>query len=296
MPSGTPSVLVNGPDTCALFWRAFDQAAFPFSHSLHQSPCFTHAALLDLARRFESPPNRFYVEEDDTTPGDGWRIGTARKSLRENLEEIAHTHSFVMLKRVHEEPEYRQILETCSTELSDLTGIDIRSRYRDALMTIIVASPYRVTPYHIDSEANLLMQIQGSKSVYIFDGNDRQVLTTSELEQFWSGDIHAPAYKEKFQERASRFDLTPGSGVCNPVIFPHWVKNGNNVSISLSINFKRMTDDVADAYRVNSRLRKIGFHPEEPGRIQFIDHTKGLVYRTIRDVKHTVDGLRHWIH
>lgn len=296
MDIAASSVLVNDSQTAVLFEKNFDRSAFPFSHTLHNSPYFSYDALIDLANRIQARPNRYHLEEGDTTPGKGWSIRQARKSLQENLKEIADTHSFVMLKRVHEEPEYAQILKECVIELSDLTRTDIRRHYRDGLMTILVTSPHRVTPYHIDSEANLLMQIQGSKFVYIFDGNDREILPATELERFWTGDIKAATYREHLQDRALRFRLTPGAGVHNPVIFPHWVQNGPEVSISLSINFKRVTDNAADAFRINSRLRRVGLHPKEPGKLQMIDHTKGVVYRTFRNVKHTVDSWRDSAH
>jgi hypothetical protein len=296
MDTAAPSVLVSDSQTAILFEKKFDNAAFPFSHTLHNSPYFSYPALIDLSNLLQTRPNRFHIEEDDTVPGNGWSLRQAHKSLQENLTEIADTHSFIMLKRVHEEPEYAQILQECVTELSDLTKTDIRRHYRDGLMTILITSPYRVTPYHIDSEANLLMQMQGSKFVYIFDGNDREILPAAELERFWTGDIKAATYREHLQDRAWQFELKPGSGVHNPVIFPHWVQNGPEVSISLSINFKRVTDNAADAFRINSRLRRVGLHPKEPGKLQMIDHTKGMVYRTFRNVKHTVDSWRDGTH
>jgi hypothetical protein len=289
MDIAASSVLVSDPHAAGLFERGFDRTAFPFSHTLHQSPYFTYPALLDLANRVQARPNRFHIEENDTTPGKGWSVRQPSKSLEDNLRDIADTHSFVMLKRVHEEPEYGQMLKECTDELSDLAKIDMRKHYRDGLMTILITSPHRVTPYHIDSEANLLMQIHGSKAVYIFDGNDREILPATELERFWTGDIKAATYREQLQDRAWRFDLAPGLGVQNPVIFPHWVQNGPEVSISLSINYKRVTDNTADAFRINSRMRKVGLRPKEPGQAHLVDHTKGLVYRTFRNVKHTVD-------
>lgn len=296
MQTVSPAVLVQDTSAKTLFQEGFDRTAFSFSHTLHESPYFTYPAILELAKRFANRSNRFYVEEGETTPEKGWSVRTSQKSLQENLEGIADTHTLVMLKRVHEEPEYRQILEACIDELSDLSEIYIRRTYRDALMTILVTSPRRITPYHIDSEANLLMQMQGPKSVYIFDGNDRQVLTTPELEKFWSGDITAATYKAQMQNRAWKFELTPGVGVCNPVTFPHWVQNGPEVSISLSINFKRVSNNTADVYRVNSRLRKLGLHPEDPGKMHLIDSTKGAVYRTFRNVKHTMDEWKAKTH
>ena len=290
--TASSTILPHDPASAQLFRNEFDRTAFAFSQSLHNLECFGYPALLDIAKRFEARQSGFHVEEEDTTPGKGWSINAARKTLVENLQEIEHSHSFVMLKRVHQEPEYKQILEDCIREVSDLTGLDIRKQYRDPLMTIMVTSPFRVTPYHMDAEATLLMQMQAVKSIYIFDGNDRAVLPTTELERYWTGDINAVTYKQELQDRARTFELVPGGGVFFPVTFPHWVQNGPDVSISVSINFKRVKDNTADVYRVNSRLRKLGLRPTDPGKAQFVDQAKGAIYRAIRNMKHTIDSRK----
>ena len=73
------------------------------------------------------------------------------------------------------------------------------------------------------------------------------MLTDIELEKFWSGeDTKAPKYREHLESKAWRFDVSTGTGVSNPVIFPHSVENGHVVWVSLSINFKRVVDTAAD--------------------------------------------------
>ncbi len=283
--------LVSDDASLLRFQTCFDRSAFAFAHRFQSLDHFSYDALVQLARRVSGKPNRWYVEEGETLPEAGWTGGQGKHTLLECLEKIASNHSLVILKRVHEEPEYGEILNRLEDELSRLTGIDIASRYSDPIMTVLITSPLRITPYHIDGEANLLMQVRGTKSVYIFDGEDHEVLPVAELEGFWTGDIRAPKYKKELQSRSWRFDLAPGDGVMNPVIFPHWVQNGPEVSISLSTNFKRVSDDKADAYRVNRRLRRIGFHPMEPGEAPSVDHLKGAVYRTARRVKRCVEHL-----
>ncbi len=293
MSAASFSVLGYDPASYEHFRKDFDRTAFAFSHTLHNQEPFRLPALLELARHIYAHGKGFHVEEDPTAPGNGWNVKPPQKSLVENLEEIEHTHSFVMLKRVHEEPDYKLILDECLCELSEFTGIDICKRYRDPLMTILVTSPHRVTPYHMDSESTLLMQVQAAKSMYLFDGNDRAILPTTELERYWTGDINAATYKQSLQDRAWKFDLEPGKGVFFPVTFPHWVQNGPQVSVSVSINMKRATDDAADAFRVNARLRKIGLHPKEPGKAPLVDHAKAAIYRAARNVKHTIDIWNH---
>ncbi|WP_446742459.1 hypothetical protein [Silvibacterium acidisoli] len=293
MDSLQPRCLQDGMLADRSFHNNFDRTAFSFSHSLHESPLFRMDSLLALAERLSAFPGRYYIEEGQPHPGMGWGSRLPSASLLESLRTLKERQSLVMLKRVQAEPDYADVAEELTNELTQMTGIDMRSHYRDTVITILIASPERVTPYHIDGEANLLMQIQGMKDIYIFDGTDREILPAIEIEHFWTGDIHAATYREALQSRAWCFRLQPGIGVSNPVLFPHWVRNGPEVSISVSVNFKRRNDDVADAFRVNARMRRLGLHPMEPGKIATIDHTKGVIYRAFRDAAHALEGLGH---
>jgi hypothetical protein len=271
------------------FHTAFDREPFAFCHSLHESDLFSWPALQTLAGRAHAKSGGYYFESGSTTPGASWRGVPEGQSLLDVLNHIGESNSLIMLKRVQEYEEYSTFLATCIDELSELCGTDLRRIYRDPVMTILITSPGRITPYHIDGEANFLFQIQGSKTVHIFDGSDSEVLSDIELEKYWSGaDAKAARYREQFQDQAWHFELSPGAGVSNPVIFPHWVQNGTDVSVSLSLNFKRVVDKVADAYRINHALRKVGIHPIPPGKSPMLDDIKSKSYRAARSLKRRV--------
>ena len=268
------------------FQAGFDRRPFPLAHCVHHSELFSWPILSKLAARAEAKAGGYYFESGSTAPGEKWRGVPEGKSLIDVLERIGESNSLVMLKRVQEYDEYQSFLQSCIEELGRLCNVDLKRTYRDPVMTILITSPGRVTPYHIDGEANFLLQIQGSKTVHIFDGNDPEVLSDVELEKFWSGeDTKAPRYREHCEEKAWRFDLTPGTGVSNPVIFPHWVENGPAVSVSLSMNFKRVSDPIADAYRINNTLRKAGLRPRRPGTSPTLDGIKSSGYRAMRSIK-----------
>ena len=271
------------------FQTAFDRKPFPFFHSVHESELFSWPVLTKLAARAEAKSGGYYFESGTTAPGEKWRGVPEGKSLVDVLAHIGGSNSLIMLKRVQEYEEYRAFLNTCMDELGALCNVDLKRSYRDPVMTILITSPGRVTPYHIDGEANFLLQIQGSKTVHIFNGDDSEVLTDIELEKFWSGeDTKAPKYREHLEAKAWRFEISTGTGVSNPVIFPHWVENGPDVSVSLSINFKRVVDAAADAHRVNHALRKMGLHPRRPGSSPALDGIKSSGYRAARSLKRLV--------
>jgi len=268
------------------FQAGFDRRPFPLTHSVHKSELFSWPVLESLAMRAEAKAGGYYFESGNTAPGEKWRGVPEGKSLVDVLRNIGESNSLIMLKRVQEYEEYKGFLQACIEELGRLCRVDLKRSYRDPVMTILITSPGRVTPYHIDGEANFLLQIQGTKTVHIFDGDDPDVLSEIELEKFWSGDdTKAPQYREHLEEKAWRFELTPGTGVSNPVIFPHWVENGPSVSVSLSINFKRVFDPKADAYRINNALRKAGLRPRRPGLSPVLDNIKSGGYRAMRRLK-----------
>ena len=269
------------------FRSGFERRPFLLTHQIHKSDLFHWPMLLKLAARAEAKGCGYYFESGSTAPGEKWRGIPEGASLARTLENIGESNSLIMLKRVQEYDEFKPLLEACTDELSLLCEVDFRHSYYDPVMTILITSPLRVTPYHIDGDTNFLLQIQGAKTVHIFDRNDAEVLSDVELEKFWSGeDTSAPRYRENLEDRAWRFELVPGTGVSNPLTFPHWVQNGPFKSISLSLNFKRVSDPIADAYRINNALRKLGLHPRRPGTAPLLDGMKSGCYRAMRSLKH----------
>src|SRR5580658_3539212 len=130
------------------FQTAFDRRPFPFFHSVHESDLFSWAVLSRLATRAETKSGGYYFETGTTAPGEKWRGVPDGKSLPDVLENIGESNSLIMLKRVQEYPEYAAFLKVCIDELNRLCGVDLRRSYRDPVMTILITSPGRVTPYH----------------------------------------------------------------------------------------------------------------------------------------------------
>jgi hypothetical protein len=159
---------------------------------------------------------------------------------------------------------------------------------------LFITSPKRITTYHIDRECSLLLQILGSKQISIFDRNDREVLPEEELERFWSVDHNAPRYKAELQSHATVYELTPGNGVHIPVNAPHWVQNGNNISISLNVNFQYRDSMRANLYRLNFLLRKLGIQPTPPGKSRVRDTFKSAAVVPAVWAKNISRGRKPW--
>jgi hypothetical protein len=156
---------------------------------------------------------------------------------------------------------------------------------------VFITSPKRVTTYHIDSECNFLLQVLGDKEINVFRNNDREVTTEDEVERFWAVDSNAPRYKPELQDHADVLMLSPGNGIHIPINAGHWLKNGDNVSVSVSINYHPWDSERGDIYCVNHYLRtRLGMSPTPPFKSPVLDAIKRPVGAALRVIRKSLRG------
>ncbi|MFZ1916804.1 MAG: cupin-like domain-containing protein [Terriglobales bacterium] len=261
----------------SVFRGNLDRAPFSLAHSLSDHPLFELPRLVQLAQLVKRNSNNVVYDAGDIRVEDRWnRRPPKQQSLEEVMERVDRAGAWVILKHTEQDPEYKTLMETIMSDIQSLSGRDLGKTTKNLEAQIMLTSPGRVTPYHLDNECNVLLQIKGEKDIFIFDQTDREVLTETELERFWIGDWNAGEYKNRAQDKAHAFRLAPGRAVHIPVNAPHWVKNDANVSISLSINFEWKDESVPNVYRANFFLRKLGIQPRPPGQSGFSDKVKGV--------------------
>jgi hypothetical protein len=265
----------------------YNRRPFVMRHQLSDHPLLQLSRLKEVAQLLaKEHPARLYHDVGRQITDRGWDFTTERPfSAEEAMQRIETSDSWMILKGIQMLPEYGKLLDDILRDIHEASGRNLDRDTRMRNISLIVTSPNRITPYHMDPDCNYLLQIVGSKTVYVFNGDDRNVVTPGELERFYTSEMNAAQYKEASQDGAWRFELGPGMGVHVPVVFPHWVKNGDNVSISASINFRFADNTVPDIYRLNHYLRKAGLTPKPPGESAISDGVKKLVSSTIRIVR-----------
>lgn len=264
------------------FPRHSNRSAFLFHHGLSGHPLLQLSSLIALADRVEKH-NGCYWSNGSVDITDRWEKGTERRqSLRTTLENIADNDSLVILKFVvHDSIAgafYRDILSS----LVRLAGPQMADDIRVGRATILIASPHRLTSYHIDADLNYLVQIAGDKTFAAYDQNDRTLITDEELEGFFSGDDSAAVFKSDRQNEATLYNLGAGLGVHVPCMAPHWARNGPDVSIAISCNFDlASTERLGLIYKTNHRLRSLGIKPSSPRNQTWSNSAKVLGARTV---------------
>jgi hypothetical protein len=269
----------------ATFQENFNRQPFFIRHQLAGHNLFSLPRLIELARRLpqssvEYNAGNIPVSQDPKlTPQNGLSIDAT-------IRRIEECQSWMVLKYVENDPQYAELLNACLDEIQTHSepfarGMSKREGF------IFISSPNSVTPYHMDPEYNFLLQIRGRKTMSVFDGRDRSLLSEQELEQYLSGGHRNLSFREEFQQKARECELKPGDGLHVPVTAPHWVKNGNEVSVSFSITFRAPASEKRTiVYTTNAYLRKRGLRPLPYGQSHWRDTAKYFSYRAVRRAKH----------
>ncbi|MCA9079703.1 MAG: cupin-like domain-containing protein [Planctomycetaceae bacterium] len=263
------------------FAEKFSRTPFLIRHRLTDHPLFAIDRLLELAKSLpegclEYNAGQLPVNCDPSlTPLNGL-------SAEETIERIATCKSWMAIKYVENDPEYRDLLHRCLGEIAPHSE-PIVPGMTQAQGFIFVTSPGSVTPYHIDPEHNFLLQIRGAKHIHLYDGNDRTLLDEVHLERFYSDEHRNLKLHDARIDDGWKFDLQPGMGLHFPVTYPHWVQNQDEVSVSFSITFRTPDLDRRRAlYQINHQLRKRGWTPPPVGDHRLRDTLAYTLFRIRR--------------
>lgn len=274
-----------------LFQQHFNRASFQFTHHLAVHPLFELPRLVELAKSL--PDADVYYDAGDIRVDQRWdQIPRSRLSVDQLIDRIENAGAWILLRGTHKDPRYAALLDQSLEEVRSLLGFAFPTRIKCLRGLVFITSPNRITTYHIDRECNYLFQICGDKVISIYDRYDRDVLPEEEIERFWSVDNNAAVFKEQYRERAHDYQLCPGTGVHIPVNAPHWLRNGNNISVTLAVTFQFQDSYLPNIYRTNYFLRKAGIKPLPPGQSKVRDVLKAW---TMGSVIYARDGLRRVI-
>lgn len=259
---------------------------FAFEHGLGSSSLLSMDALRELAAFLENK-GLYHLETGGGNRASGWSDKRADQTLSDSFKALTDGNTLILLKSVHQHPDYARLLDKVMREVEIGLGKTISTLFQRPICTIILASPRRITPYHMDDAHNLLMQVHGTKAFYVFDGSDPTMVSVAEREAFWRGDHNAARLTDARQAKAQLYELRPASGVHVPMTFPHWAENGADVSVAVSINFQPRHNTDAHLYSCNGMLRAHGFAPADPGQNRLGDTCKIAAFRALK-------GLRQW--
>ena len=266
---------------------------FRVTHKLGDHPLFQLSRLAELAG--EMPRDRIEYNSGDLSPGQKVEeTPGVELSPKETVRQIESCHAWMVIKNVETVPAYREILEKCLYGLANDNGLP-HAYFGDIQGFIFVSSAKSTTPLHIDAEDNFLIQMRGEKFVHIFEDPDHTIAPPQALE-LDPGKYRNLEYDESFEKKAEVFTLNGGDGVRIPYFWPHWVRTGDEYTISMAVTWK--TPAILRNNKVlwaNAMLRRLGMPQALPGKIPALDSAKVFAYdagRAVIDPLRRSEGMR----
>lgn len=269
------------PDPAA-FAALYPETPGLVRHALAGHPLFGLEELVGLATRMR-PADVEYNRGDlplgianDAVPGNGLSVADTIRGIEEN-------GSWLVLKFVEQDPAYAALLAETLAPLAAPVAARTGPMLRQEGF-IFVSSPGSVTPLHFDPEHNILLQLRGTKAMTVFPADDDRIAASEAHEQFHQGTHHRNLpWQDAHAAKGRVFTLAPGDGVHVPLMAPHFVRVGGEVSVSFSVTWRsRYSFREAEARGMNARLRRLGLNPRPPGRWPARNTAKSLAFRALR--------------
>jgi len=264
----------------AMFAASYPEGAHKLRHELGAHPLLELESLAALGEAL--PENSIEYNRGDLPIGVDGKPGSTGLTIGETIRGIRQTNSWAVLKNVEQDSAYAALLADLLSELEP----EIVAKTGRMLMTqafIFVSSPNAVTPYHFDPEHNILLQIEGTKTMTVFPAGNKLCAPDRVHEAYHTGGARELTWRDDLAELGVPFRLEPGEAIYVPVMAPHHVRNGPEPSISLSITWRsEWSFAEADARAFNKLLRKWGLDPAPPGRWPARNRAKSIAWRVLR--------------
>jgi len=273
------------PEARALFAAGYPELPHKLAHTLGAHPLLELEALAALGEALPAASIEYNAAEQPI--GVDGKPGPTGIPIGETIRNIATSGSWAVLKNIEQVPAYAGLLENL---LAELRGT-IEAKTGRMLKTqgfIFITSPGGVTPYHFDPEHNILLQLRGTKTMTQFPAGDPAYAPDETHESYHTGGARELKWRDDMLSGGTGFDLLPGEALFVPVMAPHFVRNGPQPSVSLSITWRsEWSFAEADARAFNAVLRRMGLSPRQPGRWPARNWVKAYGWRMLRKLVKT---------
>lgn len=271
--------MVFETDSLNGFGETYPNQPARLRHRLKDHALLSLDSLAELAVRLP-PASIEYNAADLPVSCDPDEAQSNGLSPQETIRKIQECHSWLAIKNIEQDEAYAALLENCLNALAPLVR-SLSGPMHKKEGFIFISSPGAVTPFHMDPEHNILLQISGAKTMRLYPGAG--VVSAEQHEAFHGAGGHRNlAHKKAYDRYARAFDLQPGDALYVPVKAPHWVQNGGAPSISLSIAWRsRLSENDAALHRANAWLRRKGAVPPPPASASIRDRAKILASRAV---------------
>jgi hypothetical protein len=274
----------------------------PLRHRFDTHPAMQLPALREVARRLHPQGQCRFIRPGSTVASAFWHDPQAPdgRDIDAVFDRIEEPGSWIALYNVETDPSCRAFLDEVIGAVRPMVEPEQPGLF-NVTGFVFVSAPPSVTPFHIDRENNVWLQLRGRKSISVWDPSDREAVDARAVEAFIAHrDLSRVTLRDGLVERAHRFDVGAGDGVYWPATSPHmsvtdraWCTPGDGVSISIGVCFyTASTRRDARVHQWNRILRRIGLDPVSPGLSSWRDAIKAPLGAAAVAVQHRLSGYQ----
>lgn len=240
-----------------------DREPFKVRHNLQEHPALSLVNLQQVHPRL--PKDQVFFSSGSLNMVDDFDRAhidqKSRFSLQDSLADLLHSNAYIMVRSPEVDPSFKDLFAAMKSDVElVMKAQELGDQTIDPMLYLFIASPRSITPFHIDRYSTLLLQLRGTKKVYLYPAWDERICTAKTLEGFIARSGVRPNYQPEMAPLARCFDFGPGEVLHIPFVAPHHVENGSDaVSISLSIIFNTKESNLkTKALLMNQKLRRLG--------------------------------------
>jgi hypothetical protein len=253
-----------------------------FRHGLSGDPRFSLEAIARLGEELGSESISAEKAAKPLVSQDAGAANALRvESVADQIRGLAANDSWFTLLNIEQSPAYRALIDEIVEGMARDSGLDPRSMKR-RMGFVFASSPGSVTSAHFDIEHSFLLQLAGRRQLGFGKFADRDE-REREVHRYWNGSF---GRLDSMPEQTDEFELEPGSGAYIPPYTPHWLANGDQTSLSLTVTFfNRDNADESMVQAFNEKLRRVGAQPKVYGDAPRRDVAKVAFMRAYGGVK-----------
>lgn len=232
-----------------------------FYHRLAETGLFTDEALATLLDTFPREQVTICTMRDNPPPDERWIAGEARRLSGAELVRAARHGKLWVSPRsaMTRAPAYAKVFGQLMKEFSADTGIAVLS----ADAAILLSAPNMGIFFHVDPAETMLWHIRGTKTVSVYPPRE-DFVTEAALEAILMKETLSDLpYRREMEFEAQAITLEPGEALYWPMHSPHRVVNGDDLNVSISIEFSSPRSMLTNGvFYTNAQLRRrFGWSP-----------------------------------
>lgn len=253
-----------------------------FNHRLEETGLFTDEALARLIDEHPRDEVTVCTMQPNPPADETWIAGEANGLSGEELVAAARTGALWVSPRsaMTKNPRYKVVFDQLMGEFSKETGLP----HLTADAAVLISSANMGIYFHVDPAETMLWHVRGHKTIHVYPPRE-DLVTEAALEAILlKENLSDLPWSPALEKHAQPIALEPGQGAFWPQHSPHRVVNGDDLNVSISVEFSSPQSMLTNSvFYTNGRLRRAaGWAPKSRGAAQLLAPAYLLVARALK--------------